>query len=488
MSTRAALLLEFHENLKHGNLAPAWAAHSQHGYGDPTLLFTPPFAFYVSELFYVLFGNTELALQATALALSVLGGSGMFALALVALEKQPRLTRVWGASTAALGYVLGIYLFAHAELSSMALLPWLTVAWVRLSRHPTRGSLLLSAIASAAFITSHNSLAIMFSVFPLVGLLAFRKEIKKISFLVSALILSLGLSAFFWLSAFTERHFVQNRLPLAEQLTDSYLRLDQIFRLSGALALLGMTLTLWNWALKKRIPRLNALLALACGLCVYFAHRTSAIWYEALTPFVVVENPWFCVLFLIFLGTILGLLSLGSLLHRWWHWSLLTLFIAATGYTQHRFAPLHVSNAAKSFLPALVLKAPASPAAAIVEFAHGRGEASCQRQGPTRIECQIMAITNAIVRVNALDYPQWEALLNGKTKLTVKSDRVTGTLLLDIPPGKHALVCNLRNSAARFTAKLISFFSLLVACVLLFQNQFVKPHAFFPKRTKRLAP
>lgn len=417
MSSRAALLLEFHENIKHGNLAPVWAAQSQYGYGDPTLLFTPPFALYISEFFYVLFADASLALRATTFVLWLLAGTGMFALTRRLLSKSPRNTGAASAIVAAFGYVLSISFLPHAELSAMALIPCVVYAMIRLAQNPGRGTFVFSALTTAALMTSHRRLSAVFLVFSILGVLIFRrKQIKKISLLLGAQVCGLGLSAFYWLSRFAEQDLAHSSPSLAE---------------------VSDTLYLW--------------------------------------------------LILCFLGTLLGALCLAQVISRWWQWAAVAIAILAVGYAQYRFVPFNLNVTEKTFLPSAVAAAPRLPARAPVEFAQGRGEASCERRGPTILACQIMAITAASLRVNILNFPLWQALLNNKTKVAIKSERLTGTILLDVPPGKHALLCSLRNSSVRLTAKTISLVSFLVLLVILFQNQLMKTHSFSPKRVKRLA-
>ncbi len=211
-------LLELEQALRHGVLFPRWLPDMGYGYGFPLFNYYPPLSYYLLLPLRAVGLSTAAAyLIGYALAL-LLTGLGMY---LWFRDFQPppnrsgsQLAGITAAAAATYAPYILINVYhrgAYAEAWGVA---WLSLGlWAagRLAQRQDRASLLGLAGCYAALLLSHNILALLGT--PLLwgyGLLAGQvAHRKRALWLLAALLLGLGLAAFFWLPAFLEQSLVQ---------------------------------------------------------------------------------------------------------------------------------------------------------------------------------------------------------------------------------------------------------------------------------------
>jgi len=227
-------LVELDHSLRHGQLYPRWSPDMAYGYGYPLFNFYAPFSFYLAEALHLVGLPFVPAWNAT-LALCLLA-SGFFAY-LLARDWMPE----HSALVTAAAYLLAPYTLYDvyfrgnlAESVALPLLPLVLWAFGRLVRSGQARYLALAATSLALLLTTHQVMALLFGpVLAIYVLILWWLEgcpPWRLLTVLTAGVLGLGLSAFFWIPAFLEKesvhitraftpggmNFRQNFLPLTE--------------------------------------------------------------------------------------------------------------------------------------------------------------------------------------------------------------------------------------------------------------------------------
>ncbi len=208
-------LVQLDELVRAGVLYARWAPELAYGYGYPLFNFYGPGVYYVAQVFRLLGVSFSHALLLTS-ALALGGASVAMYLWVRDLCDGP------GALVAAAVYVLAPYLAynllyraALAELLALALLPLILHGTLRLARTGRARYALLAGGAYAALLLTHNIGALLFTPVLLLYsalLIAAGEEGERrqtVARLWPLLVLSLGMTAFFWIPALAEQRHVR---------------------------------------------------------------------------------------------------------------------------------------------------------------------------------------------------------------------------------------------------------------------------------------
>lgn len=216
-------LAQFHRCMRHGILYPRWAPDLGFGYGFPLFNYYAPLSYYLAEPLRLIGLNTQQALLGAFILAAFVAGLGAY-LTAHDLFGQPM------GLIAAAAYVYAPYFLynlihrgALAETWGMALLPFPFWSLRNLIRYRRRKDFLLTSLFYAALLLTHNITALVAT--PLLILYAsflwfiyHNKSIPSTTspslpasplLLGGALLLGLGLAAFFWAPAFFEKEYVQ---------------------------------------------------------------------------------------------------------------------------------------------------------------------------------------------------------------------------------------------------------------------------------------
>ena len=209
-------LVEFDHCLRQGVPWPRWTPDLVYGYGYPLFNFFSPLSFYPAEFFHLLGLSFAQAWNAVLALYILLAGMTMYLLVKDLFGE----TAAWAAVVA---YMYAPYQLYNAlnrgnlgEALALPLLPLILWAFRRLLIRGRACYLILSALSYAALILTHNVISLVFTPFLLlyVGALWLlkRRTPRSLSLIGAALLLALGLSAFFWLPAFFEKQWVKIHL------------------------------------------------------------------------------------------------------------------------------------------------------------------------------------------------------------------------------------------------------------------------------------
>ena len=312
-------LTAFHESFRSGQIPVRWLSRLNHEYGYPVTNFLYPLPFYLAEPFYVLTGDPVIAVK-TIMGLAVISMAfGSFVL-----------FKKWGTSVGIVGaltYVYSPYIAYNlytrgslGELVALGIVPW--VFWALFSK-----KLLLSSILTAALITAHNVVAVLFLPFIILYNIYNIYKTYKIHWGLS-LILALGASAFFWLPALAEYRFVRASQISVSDFGNEYLSLQNAFQRTGPISVLTNL-----------------------GLPMFFLTENSKWFWDLFKPLQIIQFPWRLLsLFAFFSSMVVALLIYISRKNRFLQYSLITFITFITFISAFPFlSPKSFTNYPSSY-------------------------------------------------------------------------------------------------------------------------------------------
>ncbi len=195
-----------------GYFYPRWVDTLGFSFGYPLFNFYPPFIYYLAELFHLVGFSLVWSIKLMIIAGFLASAWGMF------LFAKKRINP-WGGLLAATLYSYSFYHAvlvyvrgAFAEFFTLAILPFVFLAFENLWEKPGTKNSVFFAIAFALLVITHPLIAFptifFLAAFALFFLLRKMPNIlETLSKAVEATILSLGLSAFFWLPSLFEKKY-----------------------------------------------------------------------------------------------------------------------------------------------------------------------------------------------------------------------------------------------------------------------------------------
>jgi hypothetical protein len=122
-------LVEFHENIRAGNLLPRWAPDLENGQGQPLFIFTPPMIHYLAELWYLLGAGLAKAFDFAALSIILVSGCSMFLLCRLLFGTSGGLL---GAAAYLYGPYMHVDLYVRRALAEFSAIRLLSANFVRI--------------------------------------------------------------------------------------------------------------------------------------------------------------------------------------------------------------------------------------------------------------------------------------------------------------------------------------------------------------------
>lgn len=523
-------LLELEQALRHGVLFPRWLPDMGYGYGFPLFNYYPPLSYYLLlPLRAAGLSAATAYLLGYALAL-LLTGVGVY---LWFRDFQPppnrsgsQLSGIIAAAAVTYAPYILINVYhrgAYAEAWGVA---WLSLGlWAagRLAQRPDRTSLLWLAGCHAALLLSHNILALLGT--PLLlgyGLLAGQvAHWKRALWMLAALLLGLGLAAFFWLPAFSEQSLVQlNKLfDVADfDYRNHFLSLSQLLSpprradfaavnpaIPFSLGWPQLLLAAISWypspTLQTPYRRARALLTLAFLLLTFLILPISEPLWTHVPLLSFVQLPWrilgpasLC------LGCLAGLGGLRLAAGRGYGglcaWLAIALF-ALPWLFPGRFPPLPDpappdlirfeaetgflgTTSVGDYLPATVTSLPA-PASLLSAYEAVAPDTLIPRLDPASLpaDARVTMTTEAWLETTAtiqtpaaftaqfrrFAFPGWRAWLDGKP-VAWRASEPHGLVAVQVPAGTHTLRLDWQETPLRQVANAVSLFALGAAALI----------------------
>ena len=497
--------VQFDETLRSGVWYPRWLGGMNYGYGAATTLFYAPFVYYATSASHALLGDWSRAIEAVVLVTAAASGVTFFLYARTFLDGA-------ASTIATLLYLLLPYrlidLYHRAALSELIAFVWMPLVLFAINSATKRLSarrIIGGAIAYDLLVVTHPPVAYLFSIALIVFIVAMSVVERNGRIIASgSCVIALGaaLSAFYSLPATLEVGLVKQNVTQFFREKKGYitdLAANAGFeRLLAASALLTFILLLLfvmqskmagENASRHSLARRQRIGWMAVGLLAFFMMTPAAAPFERLMPGISgIAFAWrwqaiegIAVALLAGLAT--EVLMRSRLSHRRFNivgLSLTTLAVIAFGVVGCAMA----SNLTVIFIPPTeAVEEDFTPAGSpgIAELTKD----AAARITPAQAESSVRLIhwkpqgrvfetsnaTDATMEVPTFMFPGWTALIDGQ-KVSPRSARGLGTILVDLPPGDHTVTLIFSNTRTRRLAEQISL-AAAALCAILFIASFV---------------
>lgn len=456
--TSAFRLYALVETLKSGQFPAAWSNLLNFGYGYPIHLFYAPLFTYLGTLFVPLTGSYEIAVKVSLVVASLVGTVGIY-----------ELLRSYGTYSSILGAVAFTFLpyrasalyvrGSYAEFLAMSILPWVIYYWTKPQN--SKKTILTTAIVTALFTLSHNTLPVLVAPIILLMIILFQAKYLKGSAL--ALLTTFGLSAWFMLPIIFERSFVQ--VETVARLTDyrdHFLSLSQLWfspwgyggsakgvegdgmsfmigKGQVILSLLGIAILI-----VKRMWKYLTLFGIILALSIFFSLPQSLTLWQTFPILSVMQFPWRS---LSLVGVGVAALSGLSLLFvpqklRLIACVALSIILIYTNFRyfhpqEYRSYTLSILSSQSNLDPLVRDKIP--------EYLPSWMPAALSRKDDglthtsTKVYGSFTTTSETKLVINTAFMPQWEMQINGKSQPIEPSEEGLVRTQADVPSGEQQI-------------------------------------------------
>lgn len=512
----------FDQSIRDGAWYPRWAADMVFGYGYPLWLILAPIPFFVGEAFHLVGFDLVSAVK-------MVYGLAMFCSALTMYLFASRILGKNAGLVAAIAYVYVPYHLvdlyvraAQAELVSFVFPPLVFWAFYELAMTHRARYIAIAALAYAALILSHISMAALFT--PVIGLyilfliltarppstVSGRSSIIRFTLYAGfSIALALGIAAIFLLPVLLEQRYLTSD-PLIAGFFDyrkHFLNANQLvspfwgygyagehgtsqFSLQlGVIPTLLTMVALWAIAkMQNSIRRHTALFAFVLVVVVFFVLPISApIWepFSAVVAFA--QFPWrlliissFALAFLA--GTATLILSSDAHDFAPTLTTVLLIVLASFNYTlpQHTEAifnhqtQMEFEVKERELLGDTIWVTQRPQDSPLVEqYINGEKlqkaialdedvHVETLRYGGQSVDVQVESKMPARVLIYTRYFPGWSARIDNQ-HIDLEPHGEQGLILLNVPAGSHIVRLRFEDTPARQIGALISIISLLIA-------------------------
>lgn len=469
---------EFEKMLKNGYWFPRWASGLNSGYGVPLFNFHYPLPNYVGVLFHSIGFSLADSFKLTL-------ATGYISAVVFCFFW---LTKISERSVAAAGTIVFAYIpywfvdiYVRGAIGEVLATSWLMLAMAGIER----GWIMAVVVAVAGIVLSHNILSLMYLPF-ILGYILLKKPVYWWLILVS-----LGLSAYFWIPAVVEQNYVVGlntvnylgHFPMLYQLlipswgTGFSGSGDLANEMSYQIGLipLGILVLGTIFTMRQRISRENRIYAyailIAAGSIFLTLSYSASIW--RLIPIIqYVQYPWRFLSVLLPTCALLSVYVFTSFKRKWLIWGI-TLFAVVLTVSYSRpviYAPRTdsyyltksnftdgTSSMGNTFSTKWADWKPQRTDQRIELLTRG-GKINNIISRPLEYAFSVTSTDQATVRVNTVYFPGWVVTIDGKEcPIDYKSD---GTIRFTVPGGLHTVKVVFMETPVRYVADLISLVSL----------------------------
>lgn len=504
-----ARIANFYQNLSEGNIIPRWAGNLNWGYGHPILEFLYPLPSYLASIFHFLGFTLVDAIKLIFGMSFVLSGIAMYIFVKELLKDEK------AAFFAGLLYIVAPYRFvdlyvrgAIGEHLAFVFPPLVFYFILRLSKHYSWWHLIGMATSLALLNLSHNAISLMF--LPLFGLYALflvlqsKNKIKLIGQYLLGVLLGFCLSAFFWIPAFMEgKYTLRDIVTSGGEYLTSFVAWKNFFIPSwsyGGTLFLSKQIGIVHWIgvfgsaiatyvlyrnkSKLWIIGLGSLFIL--GITLFLMTETSDLIWKSITMLQKFQFPWRFLSLAVFLGALLGGISLSLISNKYKKLALLILVVGLLMVNKDYWHAKGLLNKKESFYTGIyngttdtgesapiwsvrfMEKRPKTK----VEIIEGYGEVKEIRRSFTKREYQVEAESRIRILENTLYFPGWNVLVDGRPEVIEFQDQNhRGLITFNVDKGSHKVNINYEETKIRFLANAVSVVSLFGVGGLIFLKE-----------------
>jgi hypothetical protein len=497
---------------KEGLYSARWAPDFSNGYGYPIFNFISPFVYYIGEIFVLLGLNFINSVKGVYILGFILSGIFMYVF-------TKELWGKWGGLLSSLSYIyvpyrlVDIYVRgAQVEFFAFTFIPLIFWSAYKFAREKGIKYFVILVLSNAFFVITHNISAMIFT--PLIILyfllLSLTQPEKKIGlYFIGGFLLSLGISAFFWLPALRESKFVNIGIMTQEKFYFShhFVYLKQLFQRRWAHGLslpgynegempyqIGIThfiLSLIPFFFLRSYKKLKyevLFFQFLFFLGIFFTLRYSSFFWEKLPLIQYVQFPWRFLMVVAFSSSVLSgaiALPLKTTRVKFMNPATIVIFLflilganikycrAIKAVFPYGFERENILNYPAGFstttiqneyLPRWVKDEPSKPAFQKIEFPLDKMKVENVTIKAGKYRFSAYSKTKVRVKINTFYFPGWKGYIDGK-ETRIEYDNPQGLMYMDIPEGEHCIQVMFKDTAVRRGAKITSFLSLILLII-----------------------
>lgn len=466
----------FYDALRHGQFPVRFLPRLNHGYGYPVADFNYPLFMYIGVPIHFMkftFVNTVKI---------ILGGSFI----LSALFTFFWLKKIFNTVPSFLGaFVYGLFPYhlydiyqrgSVGEVLALCIVPF--ILW-----QIERKSLAWISVGIALLILAHNSLALVF--LPVIIVYMLIRKVFFIKYIVLSILLSLGLSMFFWLPALYDKQFtVFDKTQVSD--FSRYFLTSVNFGLLGIFPIAVIVISVYFLIRKFRASRNNSLLLFFLLITLISISLSSPyfsfVWNIVPLPRLV-QFP-----FRFLAAAMIGISFLTSAVIAKIKTQLqivivsiciILLYSAASKYmfpSSYQTYPdgyystnQDTTTVKNEYLPIWVKKTTLQSPEKSVAVVKGNGSvSSITTANPNKIQFMAIIEDTSIIRVNTVYFPGWKVLVNNKEQ-PISYNNTYGVMDFNLLPGKYQVSATFGETPIRIVADIVSFLSFILILFLGFR-------------------
>jgi len=501
---------EFDRVIRDGSWYPRWAPDLNNGYGVPLFNYVYPFPNYVSFILHLIGFSFIDAFKISMLIAGLIGSIFFYFWMKEYFSEKASVA-------ASIFYTFSPYHFVDVfirgsigEVWALSLFPGFLLSITRLYKKRSKVYLVLSVLFLSCTIFSHNIVGLMFFLFALfyMGFLMIIAKEKKV-FLIEILlivILSLSLSAVFWLPALLETNYVKGlQLFVTEQNFPEVYQLiipswgsgfspndlgnfmSPQIGLANIFAVFISFFCIVFYIYKKKENTLIAVFFLALFFVIFFLMTPFSLFIWQNVPFMnYFQFPWRFLSLEILISSFLS----GFILHAF-NSKILTVmivvfvFLTTIGYAKPAYYMLRndryylmrsnfidgTNSPGNLFNTIWMQKIPARQKEKI-SFKDNHVNIISQKIRISIYTFEIYAKKRDIGYVHTAYFPGWKVLIDKKS-VDIRPSR-EGGIAFFVPNGKHKITVLFENTLIRTIGEILSFSSFILIICLLSQNAYAR--------------
>ncbi len=396
---------------------------------------------------------------------------------------------------------------AFSETWAFVFFPLIFYTSILLSKKCSFLNMSFLTLSIAGLLLTHNVTTLMFLPFLTLwwAYLILREKRKKLAlYLISAFILSLGLSAFFLLPASFERDMIQTKYLTVGyfDFRAHFVAYKQFFSLfwgygsslwgpvdglSFQIGLVNLTILILAGLLAVILRKDRKFLALLTVLevsfifSIFLQHNKSAFIWEAVSIMAFIQFPWRFLAITIFIISIIGS-AITPYLKNGLTIIYFILIFAAISSTLMYFKPKEfVSDSffdkfldkekmhqgidlTKDYLPIWV-KTVDAPKLNYPEAQEGQIEVPSFEKKTARASAEINVLKDSLIEVPITYFPNWTVFSNGK-KIDLEYPDIRGLIRFKLPIGNYLINFEFKDTPVRMIGNIVSLISFLILILL----------------------
>jgi hypothetical protein len=323
------------------------------------------------------------------------------------------------------------------------------------------------------FLTSHNTLALMLTIVLMIYII-----VRREWWAFKAVLIGLGLAAFFWIPALYERKYVMFDQAIISNPFEYFATGGTIYLFHAVQVLSACG---WLLFIRKKSSQ-EKMLASIFLLAIFFASALSAPFWSVSSIARVIQFPYR------FLGVacIAGSFFVARIIDEWKNAGkyIAIVFLGIIFlHTYNVLSPVRyverpegfystneaTTTVADEYLPKWVTTRPLKRSFERLTWFSGSGKIHPIKLTTQTVQADIEANEVSIIQINSIFYPGWGILLDGIPQV-IDYDNTDGLIRVTIPAGKHTLFAQFRETGPRFLADCLSGLSFFLYMVFVWKT------------------